>query len=83
MALFRGCLHLLGGDVPIHNDEVVAAFCRQAELDQSPFDEIAQLKRGEQSATDPRDLLSRYYAELTDAVHRINRFEASRGGQTA
>ena len=83
VALFRGCLHLLGGDVPVHNDEVVAAFCRHAELDRSPFDEIAELKRGEKSATDPRHLLSRYYAELTEAVHRVNRFETPRGGHTA
>ena len=30
VALFRGCLHLLGGEVPLHNDGVVAAFCAQA-----------------------------------------------------
>ncbi len=83
VALFRGCLHLLGDDVPVRNDEVVAAFCRQAELDHSPFDEIAQLKRGEKVATDPHDLLARYDAQLTEAVHRINRFQTPRGGDTA
>ena len=82
VALFRGCLHLLGGEVPLHNDGVVAAFCAQAELTQSPFDEVARLKRGDASAADPRQLFSDYYNELGDAVHRIDRFEA-RGGDTA
>jgi len=37
VALFRGCLHLLGGEVPLHNDEVVSAFCERAGLDPEPF----------------------------------------------
>ncbi len=82
VALFRGCLHLLGEDVPVHNDEVVGAFGAIAELDRSPFDEIARLKHGEKGETDPKALFSRYYAELTKAVHRVNRFEVAAGGRT-
>ena len=63
----------LGGEVPVHNDAVVEAFAGRAELDASPFVEIARLKRGE-TAADPRGLFCRYYEELTRAVHRVNRF---------
>ena len=74
VALFRGCLHLLGGDIPAHNEEVVAAFCSRAELDQAPFDTILRLRSGEKLDADPRSLFSSYYGELTKAVERVDRF---------
>jgi hypothetical protein len=77
VALFRGCLHLLGEEVPIHNEEVVAAFSEQAELDAAPFVEVERLKRGETTESDPKTLFARYYEELTKAVHRVDRFKAS------
>ncbi len=83
VALFRGCLHLLGGDIPLHNEEVVAAFCARADLDRSPFLEVDRLKHGEGSASDPRSLFARYYDALTKAVHRIDRFEPRQGGKTS
>jgi predicted nucleotidyltransferase len=83
VALFRGCLHLLGQEVPVRNNEVVAAFCARAELDRSPFDEVDRLKHGEKSETDPKPLFGRYYDELTKAVHRVNRFESNPGGKTS
>lgn len=74
VALFRGCLHLLGEEIPAHNDEVVAAFCSRAELDPSPFEEVGKLKRGEKTEADAKILFARYYDELTQAVHRVDRF---------
>ncbi len=76
VALFRGCLHLLGGGIPVHNDDVVLAFCAHAEIDRSPFDEVAKLKRGEKVDADPKSLFSDYYDELTRAVRRVDRFTA-------
>ena len=82
VALFRGCLHLHGDEVPLHNQEVVTAFCKRAELDQAPFDEVDRLKHGERLSTDLKRLFSRYYSELTKAVARVDRFEIHPGGQT-
>jgi hypothetical protein len=74
LAIFRGCLHLLGGEIPAHNDEVVEAFCARAEIDHSPFDTILRLRGGEKLDIDPKSLFSNYYHELTKAVHRVDRF---------
>ena len=74
VALFRGCLHLMDQEVPIHNEEVVAAFGKQAELDTAPFLAIERLRGGETTDSDPRTLFDRYYRELTKAVHRVDRF---------
>jgi len=74
VALFRGCLHLLGEEVPIHNEEVVAAFSKQADLDAAPFVEIEHLRSGEPTKSDPKALFGRYYEELTKAVRRVDRF---------
>ena len=80
VALFRGCLYLHGDDVPVHNEEVVAAFCVRADLDRAPFDAVAQLKHGHAAGTAPKPLFARYYGELTKAVARIDRFEVTPGG---
>ncbi len=74
VALFRGCLHLLGGEVPVRNDEVVAAFCARADLDRAPFEEVDRLRRGQKGTLDPNALFMSYYGELTKAVHRVDRF---------
>ena len=81
VALFRGCLHLHKDDVPAHNEEVVATFCTRAELDRSPFDEVARLKRGETIDVDTKALFARYYTELDKAVHRVNRFDVAPSGR--
>jgi hypothetical protein len=36
---------------------------------------VERLKHGDKSDADPKPLFSRYYQELTKAVHRVNRFE--------
>jgi predicted nucleotidyltransferase len=74
LAIFRGCLHLLGGNIPAHHEEVVDAFCARAELDEKPFDTILRLRGGEKMDIDPIALFSRYYGELTKAVERVDRF---------
>ncbi len=82
-ALFRGCLHLLGEEVPVHNRDVVAEFCRRAELNAAPFEAVDRLKRGEKGAAeDLKELFARYYDSLTRAVHRVNRFVTKQGGNT-
>jgi hypothetical protein len=68
VALFRGCLHLLGDDVPVHNDEVASAFCARGGIDAAPFHEVDRLKRGE-----PVD------EQLGRAVTTVDRFETGRG----
>jgi hypothetical protein len=83
VALFRGCLHLHGDQVPVHNGEVVTAFCARAELDRSPLDEVETLKRGEKIEEDMKALFHRYYGELAKAVHSVNRFGSSEGDQTS
>lgn len=80
VALFRGCLRLLGGAVPVHNHEVVEAFCGRAGLDSAPFLQVDRMKRGEDPSTDPKELFVRYYSELTKAVERVDRFEPEQGG---
>jgi predicted nucleotidyltransferase len=80
VALFRGCLHLLGGEVPAHNGEVVAAFCGRADLDASPFEEVDRLQHGAGGASDLRPLFARYYEALNKAVRRVDRFVPRHGG---
>ena len=80
VALFRGCLHLHGDEVPAHNDEVAAAFAAAADLDRAPLDEVALLKHGQAAGGNPKELFARYYDELTKAVARIDRFAPSPGG---
>ena len=74
IAVFRGCLSLLGGKVPLHNAEVVAAFCQRASLEVAPFEAVDRLKRGGPAGGDPKDLFSRYYEQLSRAVEKIDRF---------
>ena len=74
VALFRGCLHLLDEEVPIHNEDVVAAFGKLADLDTAPFLEIERLRGGETTDSEPRTLFDRYCEELTKAVRRVDRF---------
>ena len=78
VALFRGCLYLLGGDAPRRNADVVAAFCVRAGLDAGAFEAVDRLKRGESAQEDLKAVFSRYYRELTRAVGKVDRFETSR-----
>ena len=67
-------LTLLGGKVPLHNAEVVAAFCQRASLEVAPFEAVDRLKRGGPAGGDPKDLFSGYYEQLSRAVEKIDRF---------
>lgn len=80
-ALFRGCLHLMGGKVPARNAEVVAAFCDRAGLDAEAFAAVERLKRGESADGELKAVFARYYQELTRAVGKVDRFESRQGGQ--
>tara|TARA_B100000029_G_scaffold500326_1_gene571903 strand:+ start:125 stop:868 length:744 start_codon:yes stop_codon:yes gene_type:complete len=80
VALFRGCLHLHGDDVPANHEKVVDMFTTLAELDRAPFEEVARLKHGQSSSQEPKKLFARYYEELGKAVSRVDRFESSLGG---
>ena len=73
-ALFRGCLSLLGGKVPLRNTEVVSAFCERASLQMAPFEEVDRLKRGHPSKEIPKKVFAEYYEQLRQAVRMIDRF---------
>lgn len=75
VSIFRGCLHLVQREIPVHNNEVVEAFCELAGLDKAPFVELEELLDEDRDASDPATLLSRYYRELTRAVTAIDRFQ--------
>jgi predicted nucleotidyltransferase len=81
VALFRGCLHLVGASVPARNLEVVAAFCARAGLAGAPFEEVDRLKRGEEPPGDLKALFSRYHEQLTKVVGLVDRFHPGRGGE--
>ena len=83
VALFRGCLHLLHSHVPVHNAEVVEAFCHQAGIEPAPFLELEELRAADRTASDPGPLLARYYGELTRAVAAVDRFESQPQGETS
>ncbi len=74
VAVFRGCLRLVGEEPPQHNAEVVATFCARADLDRSPFEKVARLKSGQPVDVDLKTLFARYHEELTKAVGRVDRF---------
>ncbi len=79
VALFRGCLHLIDAPVPVHDGDVVTAFCGKAGLDAAPFHEVERLRQGGR-AGDPRELFVRYHRGIEEAVHRVNSFEDQAGG---
>jgi hypothetical protein len=83
VALFRGCLHLVGAPAPARNAEVAAAFCARAGLDAAPFDAVASLRSGVTAPTlDLRTLFARYYEQLTRAVGVLDAFRPGDGGET-
>lgn len=80
LALFRGCLRLLGDEPPADNAAVVAAFCARAGLDARPFGEVEALRQGDAGPGDLKDVFSRYYRELTKAIRMVDRFHHAEGG---
>jgi len=73
-AIFRGCLHLMNDEVPVHDVDVVEAFCRTARLEKAPLLEVGRLKE-KGRADDPRALFLRYYQRLQEAVRSVDRFQ--------
>jgi hypothetical protein len=72
--IFRGCLHLIGDGVPVHTLDAVREFCRRAELDVGPFEDVDSLLRGDGVRNDVADTFNRYYDQLNHAVGAIDRF---------
>jgi predicted nucleotidyltransferase len=82
-ALFRGCLHLMGGKPPARNVEVAAAFCARAGIDPAPFEAIAALRQGgADPGVDLKSLFARYYEQLGRAVGVLDAFQPDGGGET-
>lgn len=82
VALFRGCLRLMGAEPPARGHEVVAAFCARAGIDPAAFEPVARLRRGEKPEADPKSIFSRYYDALAKAVRTVDRFQHPQGGGT-
>lgn len=83
VALFRGCLELLGQAPPASSAEVAAAFSARAGLDPSAFEAVARLRRGEADADpDLKALYSRYHDALARAASVVDAFHAQGGGET-
>ena len=80
VALFRGCLSLLGGKVPLRNAEVVQAFCQRASLQVAPFEVVDHLKRGHPPVEDLKKIFDAYLGQLRLAVRTVDRF-GTHGGE--
>jgi predicted nucleotidyltransferase len=82
IALFRGCLQLLGAAVPRSADETAAAFCARAGIDAAPFLEVGRLRDGRGAAADLKKVFSGYYDALTRAADLVDAFVPAQGGET-
>ena len=83
IALFRGCLHLLGAPVPGAADDTAAAFCERAGIDPAPFLEVGRLRHGPGAgAGDLKRVFSGYYDALTRAADVVDAFTPAQGGET-
>lgn len=72
--IFRGCLRLHGDGVPARAAEVVAQFCRRAELDAAPFETAERLAHGASAPGDMEKVFARYHAQIAGAVRAVDRF---------
>ncbi len=77
VALFRGCLRLVGDTVPADDEAVVAAYCARAGLDAGAFAAVRRLKRDEGVEEDLKTVFARYYEELGKAVDAVDRFDVA------
>jgi hypothetical protein len=80
--VWRGCLHLLAVEVPLHDTEVAEALCRRLELEFAPFAEIARIASGS-SRADIEEAYVRYDRELTQVIARIDRWAVDREGESS
>ncbi len=72
--VFRGCLHLTGETVPVHDADVVRSFCHQANLDVSAFEQVEKLKHKQKPTTPLQSLFASYYEQLSAAVSAVDQF---------
>ena len=83
IALFRGCLQLLGTTAPPEADAAAEAFCARAGLDPAPFLEVGRLRRGASGrGGDLKEVFSGYYDALTRAADLVDAFAPAQGGET-
>ena len=83
IALFRGCLQLLGAPVPGQSDAAAAAFCERAGIDPAPFIEVGRLRDGRGASADAlKTVFSGYYDALTRAADVVDAFVPAQGGET-
>jgi predicted nucleotidyltransferase len=83
IALFRGCLHLLGAAVPRSADETAAAFCERAGIDAAPLLEVGRLRDGRGAgAGDLKKVFSGYHDALSRAADVVDAFAPAQGGET-
>lgn len=80
-SVWRGCLHLLGAAVPLHDAEVAEALCRRLGIDVAPLAEVARVAAGAPTA-DPNETYTHYYRALTEMVDRIDRLVIDGDGET-
>jgi len=80
-AVWRGCLHLLGAPVPLHDAEVAEALGRRLEIDAAPLAEVARVAASAGTA-DLEAIYARYYRVLVEMVDRIDRFVIDADGGT-
>ncbi len=80
--VWRGCLHLLAVDVPLHDTEVAEALCRQLGLEFAPFAEIARIAGGT-SRADVEEAYALYERELARLITRIDRWTVDREGESS
>ncbi|AKF11276.1 hypothetical protein DB32_008425 [Sandaracinus amylolyticus] len=79
--VWRGCLHLLGEPVPVHDGEVVRALCAKLGLDVASFDEVARIASEAASSLDASAVYGRYHREIAEMVARIDQLVIGAGGE--
>jgi hypothetical protein len=85
--VFRGCLHLYGVEVPVHDREVVTALCAVLDLGRAGFDaaeEIAhgRTRDGDGPSVNPDVAFAAFYQALTAVVARVDRLLIQAKGST-
>jgi hypothetical protein len=72
--VFRGCLHLYGVEVPVHDREVVTALCAVLDLGRGGFDAAEEIAYGRtRGGADPEAAFAAFYSALTVVVARVDR----------
>ncbi|UJR85310.1 hypothetical protein [Sandaracinus amylolyticus] len=79
--VWRGCLHLLGEPVPVHDGEVTRALCAKLGLEVAPFDEVARIASEGSPTLDASVVYGRYHREIAEMVVRIDQLVVAAGGE--